>query len=111
MCFATMKPMSPKRQRRAKANRILQQGSCVHSGLAYGQQVTCTPGIRVTIGWFERSEVNRRVAILRCCRSNGTENTLKASSGCFLYRLGWVSERPKVTVLDRIGQREGISTQ
>ena len=40
MCFATMKPMSPKRQRRPKENRILQQTSFVHSRLAYGQRVT-----------------------------------------------------------------------
>ena len=43
--------------------------------------------------------------------SNGTENALKGLGGGLLGRLGRVSEWPKVSALDRVGQRERIPTE
>lgn len=39
------------------------------------------------------------------------ENSLKVSGGSLLRGLSWVPERPKLSALDRIGQREGIPPQ
>jgi hypothetical protein len=40
--------------------------------------------------------------------SNGTEKALKLSAGSLLGHLGRVSERPKLSALNRIGQSERV---
>jgi hypothetical protein len=53
----------------------------------------------------------RAARTIRVLGSSGTENTVKASGGGLLCRLGWISERPELPTLNGIGQRERIPAQ
>ncbi len=55
--------------------------------------------------------VEKAKGVIHGCWGSGTENTVKASDSGLLCRLGWISERPELPMLNGIRQREGIPAQ